>query len=122
MKAKTIGEISLNEVRQIIASGAEFSCTVVEVSEERKKGGTIKHYIAAKLLTAELYQKYLTGRPMTPSEKETNGVANFDPSVKADNPKFVYGIRHILTGPTFNDIRTIRPLLITIFNNKKVIA
>lgn len=119
---KTTGDISLNEVRQIIASGAEFSCTVVEMSEERKKGGTLKHYIAAKLLTAELYERFLTGRPMTETEKGKTGVADFDATITPENPKFVYGIRHILTGPTFNDIRTIRPLLITIFNNKKVIA
>jgi ribosomal protein S16 len=117
-------DISLNEVQKIIASGAEFSCTVIELSEKKKTGGDIKTYIAAKLLTEALYMKILTGRPMTANEKAEKGLGEFDPTenANAENPKWTYGLRYIATGANFTDIRRIRPLLITIFNNKKVIA
>jgi hypothetical protein len=117
-------DIALNDVLRTIGSGAAFSCTVIELSEKKKTGGDVKTYITAKLLTEEIYKTLLTGRPMTDNEKAEKGLHEFDPTENAEtqNPKWAYGLRHIVTGPNFTEIRRIRPLLITIFNNKKVIA
>lgn len=131
MATTTNDFITERDMLAIMAAGRIFSCTLVQYSDQRHRGGKIAHYAEAQLMDPLAERARLLGRPLTPAERqaimdeEDQDDTATERQAKRRDPNhrgyYTRNIRIYSAGAPTGVVKKIRPPLVVVFNNKIVL-
>lgn len=122
--------ITERDMLAIMNAGRTFSCTVVQYSDQRHRGGKVAHYAEAQLMDPLAERARILGRPLTTTERDALLAQDAQDDTAAErrakrdpNHRGFYtrNIRIYSAGAPTGVVKKIRPPLVVTFNGKTVL-